>query len=63
VLRASAIPPDGDRAVGSQAMRYGAAIMALCWPVTSSAVTFAVDSLLEGAVTSELVSEAPEIPC
>jgi len=40
---ASAIPPDGDRAVGSQAMRYAAAIMALCWPVTSSAVKFAVD--------------------
>jgi hypothetical protein len=33
------------------------AIMALCWPAAPSEVKFAVDSLLEEAVTSELVSE------
>ena len=31
-----------------QAVWYGAAIMALCWPATPSAVKFAADSLLEG---------------
>jgi hypothetical protein len=34
--------------------------MALCWPVTPSEVKFAVDSLLEEAVTSEPVSEVEE---
>jgi hypothetical protein len=42
-----------------QAVWYGAAIMALCWPATPSEVKFAADSLLEGRVTSELVSEFP----
>ena len=32
--------------------------MALCWPATPSEVKFAADSLLEEAVSSELVSEA-----
>jgi hypothetical protein len=36
-------------------------IMALCWPVTPSEVKFAVDSLLEEGVLSELVSE-PKFP-
>jgi hypothetical protein len=31
-----------------QAVWYGAAIMALCWPATPSEVKFAADSLLEG---------------
>jgi hypothetical protein len=30
-----------------QAVWYGAAIMALCWPATPSEVKFAADSLLE----------------
>jgi hypothetical protein len=32
-----------------QAVWYGAAIMALCWPATPSEVKFAADSLLEEA--------------
>jgi hypothetical protein len=40
-----------------QAVWYRAAIMALCWPATPSEVKFAADSLLEGRVHCELVSE------
>jgi hypothetical protein len=40
-----------------QAVWYGAAIMALCWPATPSEVKFAADSLLEEGVCCELVSE------
>ena len=39
-----------------QAVWYGAAIKALCWPAMPSEVKFAADSLLEEAVMSEPVS-------
>jgi hypothetical protein len=36
--------------------------MALCWPATPSEVKFAADSLLEGGVSCELVSENAKFP-
>ena len=46
---ATAMLDHGTAQLGAQLQGgwYGAAIMALCWPVTPSEVKFAVDSVLE----------------